>query len=72
LVIIVFQVVLGEHTLVLGKDCLNRYCAPEIQEIDVDEVIVHEKFNPKATQVGYDIALVRMKELAVLSFVSMV
>ena len=64
--------VLGEHTLASEPDCLQKYCAPSIQVIDVDEVIIHEKFRPKAASAGYDIALVRMKDLAVLSFVSMI
>jgi hypothetical protein len=45
--------VLGEHALASGKDCLKSYCAPAIQEIDVDEVIVHEKYNPKIPQVSF-------------------
>jgi len=45
-------VVLGEHTLASGKDCLKSYCALAIQEIDVDKVIVDEKYNPKAPQVS--------------------
>ncbi len=64
--------VLGEHTLDSHPDCLQKFCAPPVQVIDVDEVVIHEQFRPRAAQVGYDIALVRMKELALLSFVRMI
>jgi hypothetical protein len=65
-------VVLGEHTLAENPDCLEleNYCNPAIQTIEVEDVTIHEKYNPRAPTLGYDIALVRLKYLAILSYVS--
>ncbi len=65
-----FQVVFGEHTIDQEQDCLKSYCAPKVQVIEVDEVTIHENYKAKAPQQGFDIALVRLKDLALLSFVS--
>ncbi len=61
---------LGEHTVAENPDCLKNYCNPGIQTIEIEDVIIHEKYNPKAPTLGYDIALVRLKDLAILSYVS--
>ena len=43
--------------------------APPVQLIDVDKVVVHEKFKPSAFDKGNDIALVRLKTMATLFYV---
>ena len=60
------KVILGEQNVETVHDCPN---CPEVQVIDVDDVIVHEKFVLRRFLNGYDIALVRLKTLAVLFFV---
>jgi hypothetical protein len=62
--------VLGEHTVAENPDCLKNYCNPAIQTIEVEDVTIHEKYNPRATTLPYDIALVRLKDLAILNYVS--
>ena len=51
-------------------DCLNGICSPKVMAIDVDEVTINEKYNPRAAVLGFDIALIRLKTLATLSYVS--
>ena len=65
--IVATKVILGEQNVETVRDCPN---CPEVQVIDVDDVIVHQKFVLKRFLNGYDIALVRLKTLAVLFFVS--
>ena len=58
------KVILGEQNVETVHDCPN---CPEVQVIDVDDVIIHEKVDHRTFL--NDIALVRLKTLAVLFFV---
>ena len=46
--------------------------APPVQVIDVDKVVVHEKFKASAFDEGHDIALVRLKKMITLTYVSLI
>ena len=49
-----------------SPDCSE---CPPVQIIDVANVKIHEDFNEGANRAGFDIALVRLKDLALLFFV---
>ena len=40
------EVSLGEHTVGVDPDCFSReFCAPRVIKIEVDKVIIHEKYD---------------------------
>ena len=56
------EVTLGEHTVGVDPDCFSReFCAPRVIKIEVDKVIIHEKYD-RFKITDYDIALIRLKK----------
>ena len=69
------RVILGEHTVETDPDYSFpvNFCQLPIQEIDVEEIIVHEKWHGRQrVRSGYDIALLRLAKPAVLYLVSQI
>ena len=65
--------VIGEHNVTTEPDCFDRQCsktAPPVQRIEVDDIIIHEKYTDETILDGYDIALIRLKTPASLFIVS--
>lgn len=52
---------LGDHDLSLSKNCVGRNCGNPMRVNEIDEVIPHESFNPRAINRRHDIGLVRLK-----------
>lgn len=57
---------LGEYDVGKAEDCDDngKYCLPLVQDLLVDEVVIHEKWNESDFRSGYDIALIRLKSPA--------
>ena len=64
LLTLIREVRVGEHTLAEDPDCRDQgdFCLPKYQELRIDKVIQHEKWDPSKFQEGYDIALVRVRK----------
>lgn len=73
LLLLIREVRVGEHTLAEDPDCREQgdFCLPEYQELRIDKVIQHEKWDASKFQEGNDIALVRVRKHIKL-FVSMI
>lgn len=50
---------LGEHDIKTGIDC--DWCSPAI-DVEIEKVLIHTNFIMKKTTLGFDIALLRLKE----------
>lgn len=50
---------LGEHDIRTEIDCVD--CQPAL-DVEIEKVLIHTNFNMKITTLGYDIALLRLKE----------
>jgi len=62
---------IGEHIVGTDPDCISASsCSPKVQNIDVENVAVHEGFDITRLSNGNDIALVRLAGPAILSYVS--
>ncbi|XP_055842605.1 serine protease grass-like [Episyrphus balteatus] len=61
---------LGEYNTLQRDDCtgneINRNCAPPVQEIDVEEAIYYQDYDPNSISFIGDIGLVRLKTKAIL------
>ncbi|XP_055843299.1 phenoloxidase-activating factor 3-like [Episyrphus balteatus] len=61
---------LGEYNTMERDDCtgneINRNCAPPVQEIDVEEAIYYNDYDPNSISFIGDIGLVRLKTKAIL------
>ena len=59
---------LGEQTFNQTKDCTvekeenKTTCADPPQDIDVEKIFIHPRFEEKAGQLYHDIALIRLKQ----------
>lgn len=53
---------LGEHQISTERDCTNvrrkNICAPPVEDIEFDDIIIHEKYS---RNLYHDIALLRLK-----------
>lgn len=52
---------LGDHDLSLHKNCAGRHCGNPMRVNEIDEVIPHESFSPRAINRRHDIGLIRLK-----------
>lgn len=52
---------LGDHDLSLSKNCAGRHCGNPMRVNEIDEVIAHESFDPRAVNRKHDIGLVRLR-----------
>uniref|UniRef100_A0A1L8DQE9 CLIP domain-containing serine protease n=2 Tax=Nyssomyia neivai TaxID=330878 RepID=A0A1L8DQE9_9DIPT len=50
----------GEYDTTKDQDCKDGECLPKVQDILVEEIIVHPEYNPRKHK--NDIALIRLKE----------
>lgn len=59
---------LGEHDLASKEDCVGgvqpglEYCSDPPLDIEIEEKIVHEDYNPEDINTHGDIALLRLKQ----------
>ncbi|XP_062127661.1 serine protease grass-like [Drosophila sulfurigaster albostrigata] len=49
---------LGEHYISQERDCRGHFCAPPVEDIDIERIFVHEKYS-RVTRHN-DIALVKL------------
>lgn len=53
---------MGEHQISTEIDCIKtprkNICAPPVEDIDIEEIIIHEKYQKT---LYHDIALIRLK-----------
>ena len=64
---------IGEFDVRVDPDCdkLNRIgCFPRVQDIGIEDFMVHEDWKPNDFVRGHDIALVRLKKQIMLATVS--
>lgn len=54
-----FSVRLGEHDIMKEIDCEG--CKPAI-DVDIEKILIHSNFTLSQTTLGFDIALLRLKE----------
>jgi hypothetical protein len=52
---------LGDHDLSLHKNCAGRHCGNPMRVNEIDEVVPHESFNPRAINRRHDIGLIRLR-----------
>lgn len=59
---------LGEHNVNTEKDCdpLTRICAPPVLDFYIEDIIVHQQYDPK--KLSNDIALLRLATTVNTSF----
>ncbi|KAH8290916.1 hypothetical protein KR054_007154 [Drosophila jambulina] len=61
------KVRLGEHNITSTEDCMSadskQLCAPPVEDFDIEQTIIHERFSPFYH--GNDIALLRLRQRVV-------
>lgn len=58
---------LGDHDLSLSKNCAARHCGNPMRVNEIDEIIPHESFTPRAINRKHDIGLIRLKAIVQFS-----
>ncbi len=58
------EIVVGEHNLLQDPDCVTfrgrKDCAPKVQRLTPEKVIIHEDYDSPRFELGNDIALIRL------------